>query len=61
MKRFLRMENFTEHLELHRLDCLSSTGNLDSYEHVLARLEGRVRNKEEALALVRTHFGDCQS
>ena len=27
LKRFLRMENFDEHLELHRLDCLSSNGN----------------------------------
>ena len=38
MKRFLRMENFAEHLELHRLDCLSSNGNLDSYKRVRARL-----------------------
>jgi len=38
MKRFLRMENFTEHLELHRLDCLSSNGKLDTYKRVLARL-----------------------
>ena len=27
LKRFLRMENFAEHLELHRLDCLSSNGS----------------------------------
>jgi poly(A) polymerase len=38
MKRFLRMENFPEHLELHRLDCLSSSGKLDSYKRVLERL-----------------------
>ena len=99
IKRFLRMENFDEHLELHRLDCLSSSGKLDSYKHVLARLEemgeeelrpkplltgrdliehgyhpgpsfgkmlaavedaqleGRVQNKEDALALVRAEFG----
>jgi putative nucleotidyltransferase with HDIG domain len=38
MKRFLRMEKFGEHLELHRLDCLSSSGKLDSYKLVLARL-----------------------
>jgi poly(A) polymerase len=38
LKRFLRMENFGEHLELHRLDCLSSSGKLDSYKHVLTRL-----------------------
>jgi putative nucleotidyltransferase with HDIG domain len=98
MKRFLRMQNFAEHLELHRLDCLSSSGKLDSYRHVLARLaelgeedlrpkplltghdlieqgyqpgpsfgkilaavedaqlEGRVRSKEDALALVRAEL-----
>jgi poly(A) polymerase len=38
MKRFLRMENFAEHLELHRLDCLSSNGKLDTYKRVRARL-----------------------
>jgi poly(A) polymerase len=38
MKRFLRTENFAEHLELHRLDCLSSSGKLDGYKHVVARL-----------------------
>jgi poly(A) polymerase len=32
LKRFLRVENFSEHLELHRLDCLSSHGHLDHYE-----------------------------
>ncbi|HVP46939.1 MAG TPA: CCA tRNA nucleotidyltransferase [Bryobacteraceae bacterium] len=32
LKRFLRLENFPEHLELHRLDCLSSHGHLDHYE-----------------------------
>jgi len=39
LKRFLRMENFGEHLELHRLDCLSSNGRLDTYKRVRARLE----------------------
>jgi poly(A) polymerase len=31
LKRFLRLENFPEHLELHRLDCLSSHGQLELY------------------------------
>ena len=39
LKRFLRMENFAEHLELHRLDCLSSHRKLDTYKRVLARVE----------------------
>jgi poly(A) polymerase len=29
--RFLRMDGFSEHLELHRLDCLSSHRKLDNY------------------------------
>jgi poly(A) polymerase len=38
LKRFLRMDKFEEHLELHRLDCLSSHRNLETYEWVRARL-----------------------
>ncbi|HMD18376.1 MAG TPA: CCA tRNA nucleotidyltransferase [Terriglobales bacterium] len=33
LKRFLRLPAFDEHLELHRLDCLSSHGQLDAYEY----------------------------
>jgi len=32
LKRFLRLEKFPEHLELHRLDCISSHGHLENYE-----------------------------
>jgi poly(A) polymerase len=34
LKRFVRLPRFGEHLELHRLDCLSSHRHLDSYEFV---------------------------
>jgi tRNA nucleotidyltransferase/poly(A) polymerase len=34
LKRFVRLPRFDEHLELHRLDCLSSHRNLDAYEFV---------------------------
>jgi putative nucleotidyltransferase with HDIG domain len=34
LKRFLRLEEFPEHLELHRLDCESSHGMLDTYKFV---------------------------
>lgn len=34
LKRFLRLPRFEEHLELHRLDCLSSHRNLENYEFV---------------------------
>ena len=34
LKRFVRLPRFKEHLELHRLDCISSHGSLDVYEFV---------------------------
>ncbi len=34
LKRFVRIPRFEEHLQLHRLDCLSSHGHLDNYEFV---------------------------
>jgi poly(A) polymerase len=37
LKRFLRLPQFDEHLELHRLDCLSSHGLLENYELVRSR------------------------
>ncbi len=33
LKKFLRLPAFDQHLELHRMDCLSSHGQLDSYEY----------------------------
>jgi poly(A) polymerase len=33
LKKFLRLPAFDEHLELHRIDCLSSHGQLDPYEY----------------------------
>jgi poly(A) polymerase len=39
LKRFLRLNKFDEHLELHRLDCLSSHRHLDNYEFVRAKLQ----------------------
>ncbi len=34
LKRFVRLDRFEEHLELHRLDCNSSHGHLDNYHFV---------------------------
>jgi poly(A) polymerase len=34
LKRMLRLPAFDEHLELHRVDCLASNGNLESWEYV---------------------------
>jgi poly(A) polymerase len=39
LKKFVRLPHFEEHLALHRLDCLSSHRNLDSYDFVLRFLE----------------------
>ncbi len=39
LKRFVRLPRFDEHLELHRLDCLASHGNLEAYEFVRRFLE----------------------
>ncbi len=38
LKRFLRLPHFEEHLELHRVDCLASNGNLDSYHFAKEKL-----------------------
>lgn len=100
LKRFLRGEHFPDHLELHRLDCLGSHGDLSNWEfcrqklaeigpeqmrparfitgHDLiamgfqpgplfsriltavedAQLEGRVKDREGAMALIRKQFGE---
>jgi poly(A) polymerase len=39
LKRFLRLPRFDEHLELHRMDCLSSYGDLSLYNFVRERLQ----------------------
>jgi poly(A) polymerase len=38
LKRFLRMDRFEEHLELHRLDCISSHRLLDHYNFARSKL-----------------------
>jgi poly(A) polymerase len=39
LKRFMRMDRFEEHLELHRLDCAMSHRLLGNYEFVKRKLE----------------------
>ncbi len=39
LKRFFRLENFPEHLALHRMDCMAAHRNLDIYEFVRERYE----------------------
>jgi poly(A) polymerase len=38
LKKFLRLPQFDEHLELHRMDVLSSNGFLDAYDYAQERL-----------------------
>jgi tRNA nucleotidyltransferase/poly(A) polymerase len=39
LKRMLRLDRFDEHLELHRLDCSASHGNLENYNFAKSKLE----------------------
>ena len=39
LKRFFRLERFPEHLTLHRMDCMASSGNLDHYDFARKRYE----------------------
>ena len=39
LKRMLRLDRFAEHLELHRLDCVSSHGNVENYQFVKSKFE----------------------
>jgi poly(A) polymerase len=39
LKRFLRLPSFEEHLELHRIDCQSSHGDLTSYNFTREKLK----------------------
>ncbi len=55
LKRFLRLPRFDEHLELHRLDALSSNGWLENYEFVKRRRE---QLSEERLRPPRLISGD---
>lgn len=51
--RFLRMEGFAEHLELHRLDCLASHGDLTNYELARRMLEETPREEVKPVPLLR--------
>jgi len=39
LKRFFRLQNFEEHLALHRMDCMAANCNLDHWNFVKARYE----------------------
>jgi poly(A) polymerase len=55
LKRLLALPRFEEHLELHRLDCISSHGKLDNYEFLRQKLEEFSREEIEPPPLVTGH------
>jgi poly(A) polymerase len=52
LKRFLRLPRFEEHLELHRLDVLSSNRRLENYELVKRKLEELPPERLKPAALI---------
>ena len=55
LKRFLRRENIEAHLELHRLDCLASHGDLSNYNFCRERLAELSREILRPARLVTGH------
>lgn len=51
--RFIRMDGFAEHLELHRLDCLSSHRHLENYELARRMLEETPPEEVKPAPLIR--------
>jgi poly(A) polymerase len=39
LKRFFRLENFPEHLAMHRMDCMAAHHNLEIYDYVRERYD----------------------
>jgi poly(A) polymerase len=52
LKRFFRIERFQEHLALHRMDCMASSGNLDYYNFALERYESMPPEEVKPVLLI---------
>ena len=52
LKRFFSLDRFDLHMELHRLDCLASHGNLDAYEFCKKKLAEFAQGPPPPLRLV---------
>jgi poly(A) polymerase len=52
LKRFLRMDDFDLHLELHRLDCLGSHGMLDYHAFCLQKMKELPREELHPAPLI---------
>ncbi len=55
LKRFFRLENFPQHLALHRMDCLAGGGNLDHWEFVRQRYEAMPEEDVRPRPLITGH------
>ena len=55
LKRFMRLPRFEEHLELHRLDCLSSHRDLSLYDFVREKLASTPEEEIRPAPLVTGH------
>jgi len=55
LKRFLRLPRFPEHLELHRIDCLSSHGDLTLYNFVKQRFDSTPADQVRPRPLLTGH------
>jgi poly(A) polymerase len=55
LRRFLSKANFADHMELHRLDCLSSHGDLESYRFCKAKLESMRMEPPQQPPLITGH------
>ena len=54
-KRFVRLEDFEEHLALHRLDCLASHGKLDLLDYTRERLAAIPAGEVRPAPLINGH------
>jgi poly(A) polymerase len=55
LKRFMRLPRFPEHLQLHRMDCLSSHGDLTLYNFVKQRFESTPADQVRPRPLLTGH------
>jgi len=55
LKRFMRLPRFPQHLELHRIDCLSSHGDLTLYNFVKQRFESTPADQVRPRPLLTGH------
>ena len=52
LKRFFRLEDFPQHLALHRMDCLAGSGNLETWKFVREHYEAMPEEAVRPMPLV---------